>query len=44
MAGGCAVVTYELEHVDARLVEAIEALAQEKEPFAYPMVYLKPRK
>ncbi len=25
MAAGCAVVTYELEHVDARLVEAIEA-------------------
>jgi hypothetical protein len=26
------------------VVEAIEALAQEKEPFAYPIVYLKPRK
>lgn len=26
------------------VVEAIEALTQEKEPFAYPIVYLKPRK
>jgi hypothetical protein len=25
-------------------VEAIEALAKEKEPFAYPIVYLRPRR
>ena len=26
------------------VVEAIEALAQEEEPFAYPIVYLRPRR
>lgn len=37
MAQGCAVVTYELEHVDASLVEAIEAAGVPVRPGAMPL-------